>query len=77
MILITIIVVIIASVISIRIYYKKNQEKKTDEYVETYKLPSSPNTRDHAVATSDNHAYKLLPTSESTQPTVAHELPMH
>ena len=53
MFLIVITVVIIASVI--------NKKKKTDEYdyVETYELPSSPNTRDHYVATSDNPAYGM------------------
>ena len=53
MFLIVITVVIIASVI--------NKRKKTDEYdyVETYELPSSPNTRDHYVATSDNPAYGM------------------
>ena len=75
MILIVITVVIIASVIVI--YYKK-QKKKTDkyDYVETYKLPSSPNTRDHIVATSDNPAYGMHPASKPTQPTVSDELPI-
>ena len=68
MTLVVIIVVIIASVIVI--YYKK---KKTDEYdyVETYLLPSNPNTRGHIVATSGNPAY---PASTPTQPTVPDEL---
>ena len=72
MILVVIIVVIIASVIVI--YYKK-QKTKTN-YVETYSLPSNPNTRDHIIAmsTSDNPAYGMLPASEPTQPTLSDEL---
>ena len=71
MTLVVIIVVIMASVIVI--YYKK---KKTDEYdyVETYLLPSNPNTRGHIVATSDNPAYGMHPASTPTQPTVPDEL---
>ena len=76
MILVVIIVVIIASVIVI--YYMIKQKKKTNDYdyVETYSLPSNPNTRDHIIAmsTSDNPAYGMLPASEPTQPTVSDEL---
>ena len=55
-----VIVVIIVSVIVI--YYEKKQKKKTDEdgYVDTYSLPSTPNTRDHhIVAISNNPAYGM------------------
>ena len=58
--LVVIIVLIIVSVIVI--YYKKKQKKKIDEYdyVETYSLPSNPNTTDNQiVAISDNPAYEM------------------
>ena len=42
--------------------------------METYLLPSNPNTRGHIVATSDDPAYGMHPASTPTQPTVPDEL---
>ena len=42
--------------------------------METYLLPSNPNTRDQIVATSDNPAYRMHPASTPIQPMVPDEL---